>query len=140
MIIKNISINDIKKALVETNKKFDDNIIFRYGIVTLNKKGTRHRLTITVKSTKEKGHALGLSLTSRGNRRRLAAACYHAHGVFFDEILEAQPKAVIQVSYTKSIIYKDGGTVIGNWNDFKRENGGYWNNYKEVWASELCEC
>lgn len=91
MIISNVSMEDLLKAMRETNKVFKRNVRFR-DIERLGKKDAtpqdkrRYQLTLKVESSKGLGSRLGFSRTSLGNRRHLPCACWHVHGVFFDSL------------------------------------------------------
>ena len=54
MIIKNVSREDITKALSIVNQKYDDNIIFR-RLDQLNNKGNRFNVTLRVKNSRKAG-------------------------------------------------------------------------------------
>jgi len=86
MIIKYCSEKDLKKALKETNKLFDNNIIFR-SLQRLSR--NRIRVALRVKDSKGKGARKSL----RG--RRLISACWHTHGAFFYFLLKTNEKAII---------------------------------------------
>jgi hypothetical protein len=83
MIIKCNS-DDIENALVQANKEFDDNLRFkRFEFIGNTRDGIKkHRVTLTVNSSKDKGGRRGFS------GKRVAAACWHAHGTFFDNLPE----------------------------------------------------
>jgi hypothetical protein len=115
-------------ALAIVNTRYDGNIKFK----TLEPKGRRISFTLTVVSStigtgKAKVTAAG---SSKGpNGRRIAAACWHVHGDFFDALFRVCPDAVV-MSLGK-VITKDGG----NWQD--------WNKGSMIYpklASECCEC
>lgn len=131
MLVKNLSLEQLKEAMKALNKKYDDNIQFNGCIAETE---TRIRFTLRVKETKGKGARLGQGLTSKGNRRHLINACWHVHGDLFDLILNLEPKAIIYAGAKK--IYKDGlGRIVGNWEDW---NIGSMIN--PLYYSEACEC
>jgi hypothetical protein len=126
MIVKNVTDNDMESALHACNVQLGtDNVIFnRYEHV-----GKRIRFTLTVKDSKGKGARRGFQVNKDGSHRRLAKACWHAHGEFFEALLDFVPEAVIQAG-TKTID-KNGG----NWQD--------WNigsQFEPYFYSEACDC
>lgn len=73
---------------------------------------------------------LGARISSSG--RRIAAACWHVHGDFFDALLKIQPNAVIVTrGGPGAVIDKNGG----NWQDC---NIG--SRMSPMMFSEACEC
>ena len=119
MIAKNCTIDDLQKALVEVNRRFDGNIDFR----EIEQQGRAIRFTLRVKDCKAPGHGR----SCRG--RRLVTACWHAHGHFFDAVHRINPKAIIVTMYAK--ITAQGG----NWVD--------WNAGSIMFphqASQACDC
>ena len=125
MIIKNVSGEDLSKALAKVNEKYDNNVIWN----NYQKEGNRFRVTLRVIDSHGKGARLSQSTTSKGNRRHLISACWHIHGDFFDELLNINQNAIIQTSITT--IDKHGG----NWTD--RNIGSMIN---PLYYSEACEC
>lgn len=121
MIIRKASEFQIRQALNTANEKFDGNLRFK----TFQSKGnTRQGLpkfsvTLTVHSSKE----AGARRSHRGSR--MAAACWHAHGVFVDSL-----PAGAEVE-----------TIAG-----KRRPGEPWQDWNAgseaypVRMSELCDC
>jgi hypothetical protein len=81
MIIKCDSYS-IEKALEQANQEFEDNLIFkRFEFIGRTRDGKeKNRVTLTVKSSRDKGGRRGFS------GKRVAAACWHAHGTFFDNL------------------------------------------------------
>jgi hypothetical protein len=114
-------------ALAVVNARYDGNINFK----TLEPKGKRISFTLTVLSTtigkgKAKVTLPGVSI-KRG--KRIAAACWHVHGDFFEALFKVCPGA--EISALGKVITKDGG----NWQD--------WNTgslMDRVPASACCEC
>lgn len=78
------------------------------------------------------GVRLGLYHPRGGKARRIAAACWHAHGHWFEAILALDLSAVIEMSFFGKRKITSAG---GNWHDFKRGSQAY-----PAMASELCEC
>lgn len=127
MIVKNANMDHFHAALAVVNERYAGNIKFK----TLEPKGKRISFTLTVLSTtigkgKAKVTLPGVSI-KRG--KRIAAACWHVHGDFFDALFNLAPDA--EISALGKVITKDGG----NWQD--------WNTgslMDRVPASECCEC
>ncbi len=129
MIVKNATMEDLQWALVAVNSshEYAGNIKFK----TLETKGRRISFTLTVDRTSEGTGKNKVTLPGVSIKRgkRIAAACYHCHGDFFDALFRVCPDAVVS-SLGKSIT-KDGG----NWQDW---NAG--NLMNPVMASQCCEC
>jgi len=120
MIIK-CNREGIEKALENANLEFDNNLIFnRFDFIGYTKdKIEKYQVTLTVKSSKEKGGRIGLS------GKRVAAACWHAHGTFFDNLPEGT-----EINATGSKFYAGD-----RWVD--RNIGSV---YRPFYYSEACEC
>lgn len=143
MIIKNVTGEDLSKALSEVSKKYDNNVIWK-NYTKLGEK--RFRVTLRVADSKKKGHRLGYSYhvnkmlghSNKGVMRRLVSACWHVHGDFFDILLRINPNAIIKTSIERrpTDIYKnEQGVIIHNWQD--------WNIGSQMcpwYYSEACEC
>ena len=128
MIVKNANMDHFHAALAVVNERYAGNIKFK----TLEPKGRRISFTLTVVSStigtgKAKVTAPGASIGPNG--RRIAAACWHCHGDFFDALFRVCPDAVV-MSLGK-VITKDGG----NWQDWNKGSMMY-----PKLASECCEC
>lgn len=112
MLTKNVSFEELQKALEKTNKLFDGNIDFK-DIRQVNKNSIR--FTLKVKNSKGKGSKKSITYFPFENKvkmRNTANACWHVHGTFFEKLLEINPKAIIK-SAGKTIT-GDGG----NWQDW----------------------
>jgi hypothetical protein len=133
MLIKNATREQLDKALEQTNKEYDGNVIYN-EITSINQKGTRHRMTLRVKEAHGKGARLGFYQNpNTGNRRHLISACWHVHGTFFDNLLNIAPEAEIKAGTLT--IYKTINGVFNNWQD--RNIGSQMNPF---YFSEACEC
>jgi hypothetical protein len=108
----------MEAALAIVNGKYAGNITWKRF-----DDGRTINFTLTVKSSKAPGGRLGPS------GRRVAAACWHVHGDFFDALFEVCPDAVI-VSMGKKITKDEG-----NWQD---QNIG--SAYLPFMYSEACDC
>ena len=121
MIIRGATKAEIEHALEKANEKFGGNLRFK----TFEPKGfTRHGLpkfsvTLTVHSSKEAGSRR----SPRGNR--IAAACWHAHGVFMDSLPNG---AEVETMQGKS---KPGD----RWQDWNAGSEAY-----PASMSTLCDC
>jgi hypothetical protein len=121
----NATIEQLNQALIEVNKRFENNIKFK----DIEQQGKKVKFTLTVISSFGPGHRLGFSLTSKGNQRKLAAACWHVHGYFFEELFKINPNTIVKTS-NKTVDINQG-----NWED--------WNIgslYRPLYFSEACEC
>jgi len=78
------------------------------------------------------GARRGFCRRNDGERRRLSAACWHAHGHFFEALYEQAPQAVVKTSITR--IFGPSQSE-GNWID--RQCGSM---FDPAMFSELCEC
>jgi hypothetical protein len=119
MKFKNVTETELDKALEETNKQFEDNITWN----NFKKVGRQYIATLRVKNSRGKGAKRGYT------GRHTIHACWHVHGVFFDELLKIQSETVI-VSAGRTID-KNGG----NWRD--------WNIgslFTPLYYSEACAC
>ena len=128
MIVKNAKVNEMVRALDIINlNRYQGNIKFK----TLEPKGRRLSFTLTVVSTSEGTGKNKITLPGVSIKRgkRIAAACWHVHGDFFDALFKVCPGA--EVSALGKVITKDAG----NWQD--------WNTgslIDPVPASACCEC
>ena len=124
----NATIEQLEKALAETTKAFNNNIMFNRFDTSRTRAGIVINFTLKVKNSSGKG-----ARRSTFDRHKLISACWHVHGTFFDELLKINPKAEIVSSLggQKIRITEDGG----NWTD---ANIGSMVN--PVYASEACEC
>lgn len=101
-------------------------VLSAYYIETQNKSKelTMITFTLTVESSREKG-------ARRGHQgQRVSAACWHAHGDFFDALFSINPDAVIVSMGTQTITKQDG-----NWQD--RNIGSQ---MQPLYYSEACDC
>ncbi len=131
MIAKNCTKEDLQAALVAVNSdhRYTGNIRFK----TMETKGRRISFTLTVVSStigtgKAKVTAPGVSMSPDG-KRRIAAACWHVHGDFFDALFRICPDS--EVSSLGKVITKNGG----NWQDWNKGSIMY-----PKMASSCCLC
>lgn len=125
--VTNATRDDIVKALAAIDETYAGNVVFKRGPDSLNGKGTRHAVTLTVQSSRGLGSRISASYFRP--ERRVAAACWHAHGHFYDALLAIAPSAVIRTA--GAVISADGG----NWQDWEAGAPIY-----PVMMSELCDC
>lgn len=127
MTIYNVTEAELQTALNHVSARYSGNIKFRHLDQVPTKTGRTWILTLGVYSSREPGSRLSFDL-----RRRVAAACWHAHGHFFDELLKIAPAAVIKTSrYGTAKIDVNGG----NWTDFRIGS-----QFMPTMMSEACRC
>jgi hypothetical protein len=114
MIAKNCSAEDLQAALDKINReRYEGNIKF-LRLDGLNQNSTRWRFTLTVHSSKGAGSRLTVRHPWAGYKQhRLAAACWHVHGYFFEALFGINPGAEISTGRVKSITKQEG-----NWQDY----------------------
>lgn len=126
MLIKNVAEHQLYKALDVANEKFDGNLRFkrieRAGFTRAGREDWN--VTLTVSSSKGKGARIGFS------GRRIAAACWHAHGAFMDNLPE---NAVIVVSGGR-----DGKMTLYPGSPWVDRNIG--SMMQPLYYSDACEC
>jgi hypothetical protein len=147
MIARNCTQHDLEAALEVVNTHYADNIRFK----SLDRDGRGFRFTLTVRQTSlgkgaSKVSAPGIRRgfhhpwsTRNGSAlvpRRIAAACWHVHGHFFDALFTVAPDARIFSSFYKrdsgnGWITKDGG----NWID-----GNIGSMMQPCKMSAACDC
>ena len=119
MLISKVSQVSLGLAMEAVNRLYNGNIRWK-RFDQLNKAGTRFRVTLTVNNS----HLPGSRRSHRG--RRIAAACWHVHGEFFD----ALPKeAVIRLG--REGVHRPGDP----WKD--QQVGSM---FQPMMFSEACEC
>jgi hypothetical protein len=69
--------------------------------LALNKKGTRYRIWIGVKSARRPGARVSPPRFYQENPRRIGSACWHAHRDFFRAIFDINPDAEIHTALAK---------------------------------------
>jgi len=128
MIARNCRYLDLEAALRDINKKYQGNIIFK----SLEPNGGGFNFTLTVKSSKDIG------ARRSGEGRKIAAACWHAHGDFFASLFSINPSARVFSSFYKRFggTYQGWITALGgNWID-----GNIGSQFMPLMMSEACEC
>jgi hypothetical protein len=118
-------------ALDKVNQDYDGNIVFKrgpelFGSMYHHNGRNKYIFTLKVADSSKAG-----ARRSRSGRR-IAAACWHVHGHFFDALFDLDPDAVVKTSFT-------GNRTItadqGNWIDANIGNAWY-----PFYYSEACEC
>ena len=141
MIARNVTESDMYMALAMVNQDYDGNIAFK----SFEPKGKGFSFTLTVKETsrgkgKNKYAAPGVRKSASSfQQRRIAAACWHVHGHFFEALFKIAPDARVFSTFFKRFqsdsftgwITKDGG----NWLD-----GNIGSTYSPIMFSEACFC
>ena len=150
MEIRNVNREDLDNALAIVNQRYNGNIRFKnIGLlhkhtkigskqvwnVTLTVNSTHIKIVDSVKPRRVHIETLQGVKVSRGpfhNGRRIAAACWHVHGHFFD----ALPADCIIISGTRTYDGKPNTSRPGDaWNDFPIGSA-----YYPCDASQACEC
>lgn len=93
MIIRNVDHKDLDSALASVNAVFSDNIVFKRGPDRIS--STSWSLTLTVKDSRGPGGRRSIPRSYNVKPRRIAAACWHVHGLFMDSLPD---RAVIVTS------------------------------------------
>lgn len=138
MIVRKTSEKELVKALDRINSsKYDGNLEFKRMEYMSGSRGGGEtwRVTIKPKEARGPGGRLGqMGLMGYGTPRHVAAACWHAHGDFFDAVLTINPYAKIVVM-GKKVSVANRGFVQGNWED--RNIGSM---MAPVYYSQACHC
>ena len=126
----NITPGQLDKALTEVNKLYDGNIVFKRGPEYI---GRTSHFTLTVKNSNGLGARRSAGYGTAG--RKIAAACWHVHGYFFEAVFNQNsisPNARIRTAVS---CITGPGENEGNWQD-KRIGPPI----APVMYSEACEC
>lgn len=132
MIAKNITYDQMMQALTALNTEYNDNIKFKRLERLKVQKYEGYMFTLGVNSSKKQGARYDYL-----HDRRIAAACWHVHGRFFDILLTIHSHCTIQ-SHIRGklvIIYRVDNTIYNNWIDCNI--GGYCN---PQYYSQACRC
>lgn len=121
MIAKYTTREALNQALAVVNAEYSGNVKFK-GCEPMNQAGSRWRFTLTVENSREPG-----SRYAPRTGRRIAAACWHVHGLFFDALMKASPESVVSTQGSAKIT-----ATGGNWQDWEIGRGFY--------ASQSCDC
>lgn len=130
MIVKNCSIEDLNEALRDTNTSYRGNLRW-------NREPEKYRGGVRFTLRVKDSNGEGARRSNTGNR--LISACWHAHGDFFDNLLNINPAAIVVT--THCVIEADGTDrngdteIKGNWRDYSIGSPAY-----PMLASEACEC
>jgi hypothetical protein len=123
----NATINQLNEALNYINKSFNGNIRFK-EITQISK--NRVQFTLTVRDSKAPGHRRGYCHKDGFAPKRLAAACWHVHGYFFEYLF---------LKYKDDIWINAGLLKMGsNENNWQDKNIG--SNYEPLNFSQACDC
>ena len=120
MYAKNTTIGELEQALQKTNEIFDGNVIWNRQPEW---KGNQLHFTLRVRNSHNKGARRGVS------GKCMISACWHVHGVFFDQLLDLNENVIIRTA--TAIIDIDDG----NWVD--QEIGSQ---VQPLRYSEACDC
>lgn len=133
MIVQHSSKSELRKALTAVNKIYKRNVEYNRAP---EPRGKNLMFTLKVKDSSKPGHRLGFSNSFTGKQRRMASACWHIHGDFFEALLKINPDAIIKTGAgNKNQIYSKNGEVFGNWEDSDIGSMAY-----PMFFSEACEC
>ena len=120
MKAKNITREEMEKALKMVNKKYKKNIVWKRDP---EKSGNFLNFTLTVVDSNK----VGSRRSAEG--RRISAACWHVHGDLFEAMIEIAPDVIIK-SLDKTITAEGG-----NWEDMNIGSFCY-----PLMVSEACNC
>lgn len=128
MIVKNAAMENFHAALAIVNARYDGNIKFKQ----LEPTGRRIKFNLTVCRTSEGTGKNKVTLPGVSIKRgkRIAAACWHVHGDFFDALFDLAPDAEIFSAMT-GIWEKKGDP----WKDYEVGTG-----FEPLKASQACNC
>ena len=87
MKLYNVPLHELRAALSSVSCLYEGNLIFN----RLEQRRNHVIFTLRVLRSGAPGHRLGFSRTSKGNRRRLTAACWHAHRDLLALVFERFP-------------------------------------------------
>jgi hypothetical protein len=130
MVARNVTPEDLRKALEVVNVRFEGNLCLKSE--GINPQGSGWRFGLTVVSSKGPGSRISPSVFQTrkdGTPRRISAACWHAHGWYFEALFERCPDAIVKVA--NRVITRDGG----NWVDWNIGSPMYPMSY-----SDACDC
>lgn len=108
MIAKNVTLEQLNAALAATNTKHGYSLIWNASPTPLNAKRTRWRFTLRSARSGIRGARMSWS------GRNTVAASWHAHGHFFEAVLDAAPDAEIVTGLLGHKVINRAG---GNWQD-----------------------
>jgi hypothetical protein len=102
-MIISATIPEIKKALEKANEKVQGNLMFAEIVrKRIGRDGDpKTKVRLTVKSSR----AQGAKRTASG--RRVAAACWHAHGYFFDSLPEGTKIQALNTTFQAGDVWRD---------------------------------
>jgi hypothetical protein len=117
---------DLERALVKVNKKYENNICF-HPDTDLESKPLNFRLW--TKSYDKPGYKVNTWQYSYGwskNCKRHPSACWHVHGHFFEALFEINPNAKV---------YSNGTAITKDEGNWIEQNGGV-----TISNDETCNC
>ncbi len=125
----NASIQQLNESLNFVNHLFDGNIRFK-DIEQISKKTVR--FTLTVKDSQKLGHRRGYFSRDRKQPKRLAAACWHVHGYFFEYLFLKYPDQLW--------INAGGHNMASNEDNWQDKIIGSFGIERDYHFSEACDC
>lgn len=123
-----VTTEQMEEVLRKVNEKYQDNIRWK----RFEQNGSGVHFTLTVNSSSGAGGRRSGSqfqIKKDGKRRRIAAACWHVHGDFFDALFDIAPNA-----YVRSMGRRIDKTQ-GNWQDRNIGSQAY-----PFMYSDACDC
>lgn len=124
----NATINQLNEALNYVNLTFAGNIRFK-DIEQISKKTVR--FTLTVRDSKEPGHRRGFYAKEGFEPKRMAAACWHVHGYFFEYLF---------LKYEGIKITAGGHKMASNLDNWQDRIIGSFGIARDLHFSEACDC
>ena len=115
--------------MMETNLDYPGNVRFKNGPDAINKKGTGHRLTLTV------NRSAGPGGRRSNTGRKIAAACWHVHREFMRHLYRIAPDAVIITAFAR---YEDAEGFENEFEDTGDRNIG--SAFEPQSMRTACEC
>lgn len=122
----NATIEQLNEALSFVNKTFAGNIKFK-NLKQISK--NQVRFTLGVNDSKEPGHRRGYFARDGHKPKRLAAACWHVHGYFFEYLF---------LKYPNIKIYAGALKMVSNYDNWQDRNIG--SNFEPLQFSDACDC
>ena len=122
----NATEGELNLALARLNSEYDNNISFKRFDVA----GNRVNFTLTVKDSR------GTGSRKSHTGRRIAAACWHAHGRFFEILTGIDREIFVMTTGSNGLMRIDGElNKDNNWQD--RNIGS---RMMPFYYSEACDC
>lgn len=132
----NVTRAQIERALEQVNERYGGNLRLKDDIRETSKSVS---FGLTVHRADRPGGRRGFTRNADGERRRVCAACWHAHGHLFEAIFrlpDIAPNAYIRTATGMGCGLVTGPEYEdGNWQD--RQIGSM---FDPLYYSEACDC